>query len=154
MLVDIAVPRNVDPECDDLDDVRAYDVDSLKAVVERNTAKRRREIVEAEKLLEEEQASFRAWITALGDDRRLVHEVLEGRAREADRAGGDLAEVHFIGQGLVAAVDAEDGDAAVLVRQVDWHAAVEAAGAQERRVEDVASVGRREHDHTRVAREA
>ena len=66
MLVDIAVPRNVDPECDDLDDVRAYDVDSLKAVVERNTAKRRREIVEAEKLLEEEQASFRAWITSLG----------------------------------------------------------------------------------------
>merc|ERR1711904_212830 len=44
MLVDIAVPRNVDPECDQLDDVRAYDVDSLKAVVERNTAKRRREI--------------------------------------------------------------------------------------------------------------
>merc|ERR1711924_428650 len=56
MLVDIAVPRNVDPDCDQLDDVRAYDVDSLKAVVERNTAKRRREIVEAEKLLEEEQA--------------------------------------------------------------------------------------------------
>merc|ERR1712196_619511 len=66
MLVDIAVPRNVDPACDDLDDVRAYDVASLKAVVERNTAKRRREIVEAEKLLEEEQASFRAWITSLG----------------------------------------------------------------------------------------
>merc|ERR1711881_261781 len=42
MLVDIAVPRNVDPDCDQLDDVRAYDVDSLKAVVERNTAKRRR----------------------------------------------------------------------------------------------------------------
>jgi len=66
MLVDIAVPRNVDPACDELEDVRAYDVDSLKAVVERNTAKRRREIVEAEKLLEEEQASFRAWITSLG----------------------------------------------------------------------------------------
>merc|ERR1712078_771157 len=66
MLVDIAVPRNVDPDCDQLDDVRAYDVDSLKAVVERNTAKRWREIVEAEKLLEEEQASFRAWITSLG----------------------------------------------------------------------------------------
>merc|ERR1711977_170304 len=31
MLVDIAVPRNVDPDCDQLDDVRAYDVDSMKA---------------------------------------------------------------------------------------------------------------------------
>jgi len=66
MLVDIAVPRNVDPACEDLENTRAYDVDSLKAVVERNTAKRRREIVEAEKLLEEEQATFRAWITSLG----------------------------------------------------------------------------------------
>ena len=40
MLVDIAVPRNVDPAANDLDDTVAYDVDSLKAVVERNTAKR------------------------------------------------------------------------------------------------------------------
>merc|ERR1712230_81211 len=31
MLVDIAVPRNVDPDCDQLDDVRAYDVDSLSS---------------------------------------------------------------------------------------------------------------------------
>jgi glutamyl-tRNA reductase len=66
MLVDIAVPRNVDPACEDLENTRAYDVDSLKAVVERNTAKRRREIVEAEKLLEEDLATFRAWITSLG----------------------------------------------------------------------------------------
>jgi len=66
MLVDIAVPRNVDPACAELDGVAAYDVDSLKAVVERNTAKRRREIVEAEKLLEEEEATFRSWVTSLG----------------------------------------------------------------------------------------
>jgi len=66
MLVDIGVPRNVDPACDDLEYARAYDVDSLKAVVERNTAKRQHAIVEAEKLLEEEQATFRAWIASLG----------------------------------------------------------------------------------------
>jgi len=66
MLVDIAVPRNVDPAIDESPDFAAYDVDSLKAVVERNTAKRRREIVEAEKLLEEEEATFRSWVTSLG----------------------------------------------------------------------------------------
>merc|ERR1719248_467448 len=91
---------------------------------------------------------------ARGHDGRLVHEVLERGAGEADGARGDLAEVGLVGQGLVAAVHAQDGDAAVLVRQVDGHAAVEAAGAQERRVEDVASVGSGQHDDARVAREA
>ena len=66
MLVDIAVPRNVDPACDGVEGVAAYDVDSLKAVVEKNTAKRRREIVEAEKLLEEEKDAFRGWVASLG----------------------------------------------------------------------------------------
>jgi len=66
MLVDISVPRNVEPACDDLPNVAAYDVDSLKAVVARNTAKRRREIVAAERLLEEDCADFRGWVASLG----------------------------------------------------------------------------------------
>ena len=95
MLVDIAVPRNVDPDCDDLDDVRAYDVDSLKAVVERsNTAKRRREIVEAEKLLEEEQASVQGLDHFIG--RRPGHHQTpdQGRGFKAGRAeaGGQEAQ--------------------------------------------------------------
>mmetsp|Transcript_1607 Transcript_1607/g.2453 ORF Transcript_1607/g.2453 Transcript_1607/m.2453 type:complete len:535 (-) Transcript_1607:227-1831(-) len=65
MLVDISVPRNVDPACDELDSVVAYDVDSLKAVVDRNTAKRKREIVQAEILLEEEKRAFRGWLDSL-----------------------------------------------------------------------------------------
>jgi len=66
MLVDISVPRNVEPACDDLPNVHAYDVDSLKAVVARNTAKRRREIVAAEHLLDDDAATFRGWIATLG----------------------------------------------------------------------------------------
>ena len=45
--------------------VKAYNVDDLKAVVARNTAMRQREILEAEKLLQEEAESFIAWREAL-----------------------------------------------------------------------------------------
>ena len=46
--VDISVPRNVHPDCGAIPGVFSYNVDDLKAVVERNTAKRRREMLEAE----------------------------------------------------------------------------------------------------------
>lgn len=96
MLVDIAVPRNVDPACDGVDQVSAYDVDSLKAVVERNTAKRRREIVEAEKLLEEERAAFRSWIASLGAVpaiTRLQSKAEALRQSEMKRADAKLASL-------------------------------------------------------------
>jgi glutamyl-tRNA reductase len=96
MLVDIAVPRNVDPACEDLENMRAYDVDSLKAVVERNTAKRRREIVEAEKLLEEDLATFRAWITSLGAVpaiTKLQMKAEELRKAEVKRAESKLSSL-------------------------------------------------------------
>ena len=89
-----------------------------------------------------------------GHDGRLVHEVLEHRAREADRAARDDVEVDVAVERLVAAVHLEDVDAARLVGQVDGHAAVEAAGAEQRRVEDVGAVGGGEHDDAAVAVEA
>lgn len=96
MLVDIAVPRNVDPACDGVEGVVAYDVDSLKAVVEKNTAKRRREIVEAEKLLEEEKAAFRGWIESLGAVpaiNKLQEKAESLRAAEMKRADPKLASL-------------------------------------------------------------
>ncbi|GAX23756.1 glutamyl-tRNA reductase [Fistulifera solaris] len=65
MLVDISVPRNVNENCNEIPNVKAYNVDDLKAVVARNTAMRQREILEAEKLLQEEAESFIAWREAL-----------------------------------------------------------------------------------------
>lgn len=64
--VDISVPRNVDPKCSEIDKVYCYNVDDLKAVVERNTAKRRREMIEAEHILRDELAKFRLWQQSLG----------------------------------------------------------------------------------------
>ena len=60
-LIDIAVPRNIDPRVGDYDGVFLYDVDDLKSVADENIAKRRRETLAAEKILEEEVESFLEW---------------------------------------------------------------------------------------------
>jgi len=93
-------------------------------------------------------------LAARGDDGRLVHEVLEGRAGEADGPGGDRIQIDVRGERLVAAVDLEDLNPSSLVRQVDGDAAVEAARSQQGVVEDVGAVRRGDDDHARVAREA
>jgi glutamyl-tRNA reductase len=56
--VDIAVPRNVEPAVNDLDDVFVYDVDDLRSVVEANLRERHREAQRAEALIEREVAKF------------------------------------------------------------------------------------------------
>lgn len=65
MFVDISVPRNVEAECSELPGVFAYDVDDLKMVVARNTALRRREMMEAEDILAEEHKKFSGWQQSL-----------------------------------------------------------------------------------------
>jgi glutamyl-tRNA reductase len=56
--VDIAVPRNVEPAVNDLDNVFCYDVDDLRSVVESNMRERQREAQRGEALVEREVARF------------------------------------------------------------------------------------------------
>ena len=65
MLIDISVPRNIESECNEVDGVRAYNVDDLKEVVARNQAKRRHKMLEAEVLLRVELQKFGAWQESL-----------------------------------------------------------------------------------------
>lgn len=65
MLVDIGVPRNVGPDCNEIENTVAYNVDDLKAVVAKNTAMRQKEMIEAEILLREETDSFCNWRESL-----------------------------------------------------------------------------------------
>ena len=64
-VIDIGVPRNVDPQVDELDAVFRYDIDDLTAVADENADERRREQVQAEAIVVEEQQNFDGWFSAL-----------------------------------------------------------------------------------------
>ena len=57
-IIDIAVPRDVDPEVNDLDNIFLYDIDDLQHVVDANLKQRRREAQVAEAIVREEAQSF------------------------------------------------------------------------------------------------
>lgn len=90
-LIDIAVPRDVDPQVQQLDNVFLYDIDDLHAVCAANMEARRKEVILARKIIDDEIAQFAAWwecrgvvptITAL---RERVEEI---RQAEVERAVG------------------------------------------------------------------
>jgi glutamyl-tRNA reductase len=64
-LIDIAVPRDVDPQVNELDNVYLYDIDDLKGIIDLNKAKRRQEAVKAERIVEEEVLKFERWMQTL-----------------------------------------------------------------------------------------
>jgi glutamyl-tRNA reductase len=64
-VIDIGVPRNVEPEVNELESVYLYDIDDLAAVAEENAELRRREAARAEGIVEEQRQRFDGWLTAL-----------------------------------------------------------------------------------------
>lgn len=64
-IIDIAVPRDVDPRVGTMDNVFVYDVDDLQQVAEENLAVRAREAAHAERIVEEEVESFLTWRRSL-----------------------------------------------------------------------------------------
>ncbi|MDQ6915495.1 MAG: glutamyl-tRNA reductase [Actinomycetota bacterium] len=65
LLIDIAVPRDVDPLCRELPGVTLYDVDDLQAVVARNLQVRQAEAQAADGIVEEEIKRFAGWLGSL-----------------------------------------------------------------------------------------
>ncbi len=60
-IVDIAVPRNIDPRVSDVADVFLYNIDDLKVLSEENRKNREREVEIALKMVEEDVREFLAW---------------------------------------------------------------------------------------------
>jgi glutamyl-tRNA reductase len=60
-LIDIAVPRDVDPRAADIEQVFLYNIDDLQAIVRENLEKRGSEIGRAEQIVEEEVQKFVTW---------------------------------------------------------------------------------------------
>ncbi|MBA3637851.1 MAG: glutamyl-tRNA reductase [Acidobacteriota bacterium] len=61
-VIDIAVPRDVDPAAGALDDVFLYNVDDLRGIVESNLEKRSAELSRADAIVSSEAAKFAAWL--------------------------------------------------------------------------------------------
>ncbi len=63
--IDIAVPRDIDPKVDELDNVFLYDIDDLKTVADFNLAERKKEAAKAAKIVEAGVDSFILWLGSL-----------------------------------------------------------------------------------------
>jgi glutamyl-tRNA reductase len=95
LLLDLAVPRDLDPAINDLDGCFLYDVDDLEAVVTETLSGRRGEAARAEQLVAGEADRFREWqasldiVPTIASLRALAEEI---RDRELLKAGGRLSE--------------------------------------------------------------
>ncbi len=65
-LVDIAVPRNLDPAINDLDSVFLYDIDDLQGIVDQNLSERQKAAAQIDEMIEAEMDEFEEWLTTLG----------------------------------------------------------------------------------------
>jgi glutamyl-tRNA reductase len=65
LLIDLAVPRDIDAGCGEIPGVALYDIDDLQAVVARNRKVRQAEARKAEGIVEEEIGHFATWLGAL-----------------------------------------------------------------------------------------
>jgi len=96
--VDIAVPRDIDPEVNRLDGCYLYDVDDLDRVVERGSDDRAVETARAEAIVAEEGDAFRAWrlsrdvVPAIASLRALAETIRRDELARAEARLGNLSE--------------------------------------------------------------
>lgn len=100
VMVDLAVPRDIEPEVARLDDVYLYSVDDLGVVVQSGTDARRAAVVEAEAIIDARVNNFMHWmqvranVPVIQDLQATVHAVQEQELERARRmlARGDSPE--------------------------------------------------------------
>jgi glutamyl-tRNA reductase len=97
-LIDLAVPRDLDPEINELDGCYLYDIDDLQAVVAESLAGRRREAESAEAIVAEEAERFHAWqasldvVPAIASLRARAEEIRRRELAKAEARLGELSE--------------------------------------------------------------
>jgi glutamyl-tRNA reductase len=88
-VIDIGVPRNVDPEVNRIENVYLYDIDDLAALASENAGQRRQETARAEAIVAEQQQRFDGWFAAL----RAVPTIKHLRARAEEIRAAELEKV-------------------------------------------------------------
>ena len=97
-LLDIAVPRNVDPRVHTLENVYLYDLDDLKSVAAAGLLERKREAGQAEAIVERETQAYLEWVRGLEaaptivDLRRRLHALGEAEMERFRSRLGPLSE--------------------------------------------------------------
>jgi glutamyl-tRNA reductase len=64
-LIDLAIPRNIDPQVSNIDGVFLYNLDALQDIVQKNIENRKAEIPKAEKIVEEHVLKYIKWYKTL-----------------------------------------------------------------------------------------
>jgi glutamyl-tRNA reductase len=96
LLVDLAVPRDLDPAIRDLDGCYLYDIDDLEQIVAETLSGRRREAERAESLVAAEAEKFHEWhasldvVPAIASLRAKAEEIRAAELRKADALLGRL----------------------------------------------------------------
>src|SRR5262249_57676493 len=96
LLIDLAVPRSIDPAVNEIDGVYLFDIDDLDDVVTENRGSRASEALRAEAIVESEVEAFWGWLEGLDVVPTIValRDKLEDiRQREAERHLGALGSV-------------------------------------------------------------
>ena len=112
LMIDIAVPRDIDPACGDLEGVTLRDIDDLQAIVERNISIRRDQEPDAVRIIEDEIQHFAGWlgtadvvptIAALRDHgNELVEQVLSENANRWESASPrDIARIEAVARAVM-----------------------------------------------------
>jgi glutamyl-tRNA reductase len=97
-LIDLAVPRDLDPAINDVDGCYLYDIDDLEAVVAESLGARRREAAAAERIVADEAEQFRTWqasldvVPAIASLRAHAEEIRQGELAKAEARLGDLSD--------------------------------------------------------------
>jgi glutamyl-tRNA reductase len=112
LLIDIAVPRDIDSRCGDIEGVTLYDIDDLQAVVVRNLGARKEIVPQAEEIVEEEIRRFARWlgqletlptVSALREHGNLIVEQIlaENAGRWESASERDLMRVEAVARAVL-----------------------------------------------------
>ena len=80
-ILDIAVPRDVEPEVGELEDVYLYSVDDLKSIIDDNIKSRREAVKQAEQIIDTEVTQFMDWVNS--QDAVAIIRALRNQAHQA-----------------------------------------------------------------------
>ena len=84
--IDIAVPRDIDPEINRLSNSYVYDIDDLQGIVDENVEDRNKEAIKGDRIVDEAVISFRQWYESL----EVIPTIVELRKKVEGIAKGEL----------------------------------------------------------------